>query len=192
MAAAKAGADAIGLVFFPKSPRNVRLEDARAICASLPAFVTTVGLFVDPEPEFVESVLATVPLDLLQFHGDETAQACRAYARPYIKAVRMREDVDLECVADEYHDSRGLLLDAFSERGPGGTGEVFDWARVPRGLDRPIILAGGLSPDNVSEAIARARPYAVDVSSGVEVSKGVKDLDRIASFMTAVSASDGF
>ena len=188
--AVRVGADALGFVFFAGSSRNIGLAQARELVTAIPAFVASVGLFVDPEPEFVESVLHQVPLDLLQFHGDESPADCRRYGRPYIKAVRMRDDVNLGRVAEAYHDARGLLLDAFSERAAGGTGETFDWARVPRELDRPIILAGGLHADNVAGAIARVRPYAVDVSSGVEAAKGVKDEAKIGSFMAAVSAAD--
>lgn len=190
IAAARAGADALGLVFFAKSPRNVDAVRARELLAALPAFVTSVGLFVDARPDFVESVLNEVALDLLQFHGEESPANCRRYGRPYIKAVRMREGVDLKRLAGEYGDARGLLLDAFSARQAGGTGECFDWSRVPRELERPIILAGGLHAGNVGAAIARVRPYAVDVSSGVEAAKGVKDGARVTAFMGAVNAAD--
>ncbi|MGD8514977.1 MAG: phosphoribosylanthranilate isomerase [Granulosicoccaceae bacterium] len=190
LAAAMAGADAIGLVFYPKSPRAVTIEQARAICAVLPPFVTTVALFVDAEHFAVQDVLSAVPLDLLQFHGAETPAECGAFDRPFIKAVRMREDVDLAQTASDYAAGQGLLLDAWSSTGAGGTGEVFDWARVPRDLDSPIILAGGLHPANVAAAVRATRPYAVDVSSGVEVSKGIKNADKITAFIQAVRQAD--
>lgn len=184
--AARLGADSIGLVFFARSPRAVDTATARRICAALPPFVTTVGLFVDPEPEFVASVLRDVPLDLLQFHGEESPQSCARYGRPYVKAVRMREGVDLNVMADRYRDSRGLLLDAYRPGVPGGTGESFAWERVPRQLDVPLILAGGLKPANIGEAIRCVRPFAVDVSSGVEAAKGRKDHSLMAQFVKEV------
>jgi len=187
LAAASAGADAIGLVFYPKSPRAVTIEQAVAICAVLPPFVTTVGLFVDADHFEVEDVINAVPLDLLQFHGEETPAQCEAFNKPYIKAIRMRDDVDLAEAAEQYLNARGLLVDTYNPDEAGGTGEVFDWDRVPDGLDTPIILAGGLEPGNVAEAIQRVRPYAVDVSSGVERSKGIKDAAKIRAFVDATS-----
>lgn len=190
LAAAMAGADAIGLVFYPKSPRAVTIEQARAICAVLPPFVTTVALFVDAEHFTVQDVLEAVPIDLLQFHGAETPAECVAHGRPYIKAVRMRDDIDLAQTAADYAAGQGVLLDTWSPTEAGGTGEVFDWGRVPRDLESPIILAGGLHPANVAEAVRVTRPYAVDVSSGVEVSKGIKDADKITAFIQAVQQAD--
>lgn len=190
LAAAHAGADAIGLVFYEKSPRHVSLEAARAILARLPPFVTSVGLFVDATPEAVRAVLAALPLDLLQFHGEEPPEYCRAFGRPYIKAVRVRPGVDLVEWAARFADSRGLLLDAYVEGTPGGTGRVFDWSLIPRDLPLPIVLSGGLAADNVEEAIRRVRPWAVDVSSGVEAAKGIKDAARIAAFMRGVRNAD--
>lgn len=184
--AARLGADAIGLVFFDRSPRAVDVSSAKRICAALPPFVTTVGLFVDPEPGFVADVLETVPLDLLQFHGEESPEACARYGRPYIKAVRMREGVDLHALADRYSLSRGLLLDAYRPGIPGGTGDTFEWERVPGHLACPLILAGGLRPGNVGEAIRAVRPFAVDVSSGVEAAKGQKDRSLMAEFVKEV------
>jgi phosphoribosylanthranilate isomerase len=190
IAAARAGADAVGLVFYPKSPRAVTIEQAAAICAALPPFVTTVALFVDAEHFAIEDVLRGVPIDLLQFHGSETPAQCEAFATPYIKAIRMSEEADLVEVARQYGSARGLLVDAWSPTEAGGTGETFDWARVSpamRGeLETPIILAGGLHPGNVAESIAVVKPYAVDVSSGVEASKGIKDADKITAFIQAV------
>ncbi len=186
---AKAGADAIGLVFYPKSPRAVTIEQAQAICAVLPPFITVVALFVDAEHFEVKDVLAAVPVDLLQFHGSETPAQCQAFNRPYIKAIRMKDDADLADAASQYAVAKGLLVDTFNPDEAGGTGEVFDWDRVPDGLDTPIILAGGLEPANVAAAIKQVNPYAVDVSSGVEMSKGIKDAEKIRAFVTAVNAA---
>jgi phosphoribosylanthranilate isomerase len=186
LAAAEAGADAIGLVFYAKSPRAVTAAQAREIVAALPPFVTTVGLFVNASRCELDEILQVVPLDLLQFHGDETPADCEGYHRPWIKALRVRPGDDLEAACKLYHGARGILLDTFVAGVPGGTGEAFDWSLVPSHLSKPIILAGGLSAANVGEAIARVKPYAVDVSGGVEASKGIKDHDRIAAFMAAV------
>jgi phosphoribosylanthranilate isomerase len=191
LAAASAGADAIGLVFHGASPRNVAVAQAAAICVALPPFVTTVGLFVDAAAETVNDVLRQVPLDLLQFHGDESAEYCRAFSRPYIKAIRMADDVDLHALAAEYRDARGLLLDAFHPGIPGGTGQTFDWERIPQTLAAPVILAGGLAPDNVADAVRSVHPYAVDVSSGVEAAKGIKDAAKIEAFIRGVNSADG-
>lgn len=186
IAAADAGADAIGLVFYPKSPRAVTIEQAQAICTVLPPFITVVALFVDAEHFEIEDILAAVPIDLLQFHGSETPAQCDAFTTPYIKAIRMRDDADLIDAVRQYSSARGLLVDTFNPNEAGGTGEVFDWDRVPDGLDTPIILAGGLEPSNVGAAIQQLNPYAVDVSSGVEQGKGIKDVDKITAFVTAV------
>ncbi|MEO1767563.1 phosphoribosylanthranilate isomerase [Thiobacter aerophilum] len=190
LAASEAGADAIGLVFYPASPRHVGIEQARAILAVLPPFVTTVGLFVNAPAEAVRAALAALPLDLLQFHGEEPPEYCRAFGRPYLKVVRMRPGVNLVEWAARFADSRGLLLDAFVEGTPGGTGCRFDWSLIPRDLPMPIVLSGGLDADNVGEAIRRVRPWAVDVSSGVEVAKGIKDAAKIAAFMQGVRNAD--
>ncbi|MEJ5212013.1 MAG: phosphoribosylanthranilate isomerase [Burkholderiales bacterium] len=190
LAASQAGADAIGLVFYEASPRHVDLERARAILAVLPPFVTTVGLFVNAPAEAVRALLAALPLDLLQFHGDETPEYCRAFGRPYLKAVRVRPGVDLVEWAARFADSRGLLLDAFVEGVPGGTGRSFDWSLIPGGLPLPVVLSGGLDAANVGEAIRRVRPWAVDVSSGVEAAKGIKDAAKIAAFMQGVRNAD--
>lgn len=194
LAAARLGVDAIGLVFYPPSPRAVTVEQARQIVDALPPFVTVVGLFVNPEPEQVTAVDAQVGLDLLQFHGDETPEFCNGFGRPYIKAVRMREDVDLQRVAEQYASARGLLLDTYRPGVAGGTGEAFDWTRVPEGLAGAIILAGGLNPQNVGQAIAAVQPYAVDVSGGVEaakgIAKGIKDAAKITAFMQGVESAD--
>jgi len=181
------GADAIGLVFYAKSPRNVSATQAAEIVSSIPAFVTVVGLFVDAEPAFIQEVLSVVNLDLLQFHGDETPSACRQYSRPYMKAIRVKSTTNLVQYAAEYADAKALLLDAFAEGVPGGTGLVFDWSLIPQNLPLPIVLAGGLNAENVGLASEQVRPYAVDVSGGVEASKGIKDVAKIAAFMRGVS-----
>ncbi|HEY5683038.1 MAG TPA: phosphoribosylanthranilate isomerase [Sulfuricaulis sp.] len=186
IAAAEAGADAIGLVFEPKSPRSVKPEQALIITRALPPFVTVVGLFVNAASDTVKTILKRVPLDLLQFHGDETPEQCRRYPRPYIKTIHMRDDVNLHDHARRYADAEGLLLDTAVANVAGGSGQVFDWNRVPSGLDKPVILAGGLTPENVAEAVHTVRPFAVDVSSGVEQSKGIKDAKKISAFIEAV------
>lgn len=186
LAAAEAGADAIGLVFYAKSPRAVNVQQAREIIAALPPFVTTVGLFVNASRCELGEILDAVPLDLLQFHGDETPEQCEGYNRPWIKALRVRPGDDLEASCTLYAKASGILLDAYVAGVPGGTGEAFDWSLVPEYLSKPIILAGGLSPDNVAAAIARVRPYAVDVSGGVEQAKGIKDGQKIQAFLDAV------
>ncbi|AYN15173.1 phosphoribosylanthranilate isomerase [Pseudomonas monteilii] len=186
LAAAEAGADAIGFVFYAKSPRAVDVRQARAIIAELPPFVTTVGLFVNASRCELNEILEVVPLDLLQFHGDETPQDCEGYHRPWIKALRVRPGDDLEAACKLYAGARGILLDTYVAGVPGGTGEAFDWSLVPERLSKPIILAGGLSADNVGQAIAQVRPYAVDVSGGVEQAKGIKDAAKIEAFMRAV------
>ena len=185
LAAAAAGADAIGLVFYAKSPRAVDIEQARVILAALPPFATTVGLFVDAERSELERILASVPLDLLQFHGDESVQQCEAFGRPYIKALRVKAGDDIAAQVARYPSAQGILLDAYVEGVPGGTGEAFDWSLIPQTLSKPLILAGGLRPDNVAEAVSRVRPYAVDVSGGVEASKGVKDVEKVGAFIRA-------
>ncbi|MCU7645553.1 phosphoribosylanthranilate isomerase [Pseudomonas piscis] len=189
LAAVEAGADAIGLVFYAKSPRAVNVQQARAIIAALPPFVTTVGLFVNASRCELGEILDAVPLDLLQFHGDESAAACEGYHRPYIKALRVKAGDDIAAACQAYPGASGILLDTYVEGVPGGTGEAFDWSLVPQGLSKPIILAGGLSANNVALAIAQVRPYAVDVSGGVEQSKGIKDPARIQAFMQAVRRS---
>ncbi|ADR61265.1 N-(5'-phosphoribosyl)anthranilate isomerase [Pseudomonas putida JB] len=186
LAAAEAGADAIGFVFYAKSPRAVDVRQARAIIAELPPFVTTVGLFVNASRCELNEILEVVPLDLLQFHGDETPQDCEGYHRPWIKALRVRPGDDLEAACRLYAGARGILLDTYMPGVPGGTGEAFDWSLVPARLGKPIILAGGLSADNVGQAIAQVKPYAVDVSGGVEQAKGIKDAAKIEAFMRAV------
>ena len=199
LAAAHAGADAIGFVFWSGTQRAVDTAKARAIAAAMPPFVTIVGLFVDPDPEDVRRTLAAVPLDLLQFHGTEPPALCRSFGRPYLKALAVFEQGDLLESSAIYGDAAAILLDAPPADGlPGGTGRRFDWSRVPAGLSRPMVLSGGLDAGNVAEAIRRVRPWAVDVSSGVEARgadgrpvKGVKDPARIAAFIEEARHADG-
>lgn len=183
LVAVDAGADAIGLVFYAKSPRAVDVAQARAILAALPPFVTTVGLFVNIEREALRAILAEVPLDLLQFHGDETLAECEGHGRPYIKALRVKPGDDVAAQIAAYPSAAGILLDTFVAGVPGGTGEAFDWSLVPRDVQVPIILAGGLTPENVRGAIEQVRPYGVDVSGGVEASKGIKDAAKVRAFV---------
>ncbi|MCI0505238.1 MAG: phosphoribosylanthranilate isomerase [Gammaproteobacteria bacterium] len=182
------GADAIGLVFYSKSPRAVSIDSARGIIQKIPPFVTVVGLFVDPSPKDVAAVLHRVSLDLLQFHGNELPSECSAYGKPYIKAIKVREGVDIAAEVNRYATARGVLLDTDDPKAPGGTGRVFDWSIIPKGLNKPIILAGGLTPENVWQAITKVRPFAVDVSSGVEADKGIKDMEKMAAFMRGVQS----
>lgn len=184
--AAEAGADAIGLVFHAASPRNVELAQAALVVRALPPFVSTVALFVDPKAEQVYTVLQQVRPDVLQFHGEESPVFCRSFGVPYLKGVRVRPDTDLLQFAALYADAQGLLLDAWSPAAHGGTGERFDWNLIPANLPKPLILAGGLTSENVRQAIQTVRPWAVDVSSGIEQSKGIKDAARIAAFMKEV------
>jgi phosphoribosylanthranilate isomerase len=187
---AEAGADAVGLVFFPSSPRNVTLARAVEIARALPPFVSAVALFVNPQPEQVESVLAACPVDALQFHGEEPPELCARFGRPYLKALRVRPGVDLLESLRPYGAASGWLLDAFREGEYGGTGTAFDWSLIPAGLTRPVVLSGGLDPENVSDAVRRVRPWAVDVSSGVEAAKGIKDPARVAAFIAGVRNAD--
>ncbi len=189
-AAAQAGADAVGLVFYGCSPRHVGIAQAAQLAAVLPPFVTGVGLFVNAEAAFVREVLAQVPLDLLQFHGDEPPGYCVQFARPYIKAIRVRAGVDLLQCASDFRGARGLLFDAHVEGVPGGTGATFDWNLIPRSLPLPVILSGGLDADNVAAAIRQVRPWAVDVSSGVEAGRGIKDAAKIVRFIQEVKQED--
>ncbi|AOE84573.1 phosphoribosylanthranilate isomerase [Pseudomonas sp. TCU-HL1] len=183
LAAVAAGADAIGLVFYAKSPRAVTAPQAKAIVAALPPFVTSVGLFVDMPRAELQQVLAEVPLDLLQFHGDETPGDCSGYGRPYIKALRVKPGDDVAAAIARYPDASGVLLDTYVPGTPGGTGEAFDWTLVPQDAAKPVVLAGGLTPENVADAVRQVRPYAVDVSGGVEASKGIKDAAKIQAFI---------
>ena len=188
-AAVAAGADAIGFVFYPPSPRYVTPERATELACRVPPFVDVVGLFVNATADDVATTSATVPLNLLQFHGDESPEFCRSFARPWLRAARVRPGLDLVEFARSYSNARGLLLDAFVE-GYGGGGHVFDWMLIPPDLPGYLVLSGGLHAGNVGDAIRRVRPVAVDVSSGVEAGKGIKDHDKIAAFVAAVRAAE--
>ncbi|AGA87102.1 MAG: phosphoribosylanthranilate isomerase [Gammaproteobacteria bacterium HGW-Gammaproteobacteria-9] len=189
LAAAHAGADAIGLVFYSKSPRAVSVQQAREIIAALPPFVTTVGLFVNASRCEINEILDAVALDALQFHGDETPAQCEGFHRPWFKALRVGGDEDVAGQVARYVNASGILLDTFVAGVPGGTGERFDWSLIPPGLTKPLILAGGLTAENVQQAIAEVRPYAVDVSGGVEASKGIKDAAKVQAFVERVRSA---
>jgi phosphoribosylanthranilate isomerase len=190
VAAARLGADAIGLMFYPPSPRCVTPEQARRIAAALPPFVTLVGVFVDPAPDEVRAALSRVPLQLLQFHGDEAPEFCAGFGLGYIKAARVRPGLDLIQYAARHAAARGLLLDAYVPGAHGGTGQSFDWSLIPGDLPLPLVLSGGLDASNVAEAVRRVRPWAVDVSSGVESARGIKDPARISAFIRGVRDAD--
>ena len=186
LAAAHCGANAVGFVFYAKSPRAVTPARAAALRRVLPPFVTCVALFVDADVAAVKHTMAMARADLLQFHGDESPAYCRQFGVPYLKALRVRPGVDLLQYARDYHDAKALLLDAYVEGTPGGTGATFDWALIPKNLPLPVVLSGGLTPENVTAAIKADRPWAVDVSSGVESARGIKDAAKIAAFVTGV------
>ncbi|MCP3871504.1 MAG: phosphoribosylanthranilate isomerase [Gammaproteobacteria bacterium] len=188
--AVRLGADAIGLVFYPPSPRAVSIERASEIVEGLPPFVTVVGLLVDPKRSEVAEILSRTRIDLLQFHGSESPEACEGHGRPYIKAIRMKEKVDLHALMAQYRGAAGLLLDTYRKGVPGGTGTSFDWDRIPADLADRIVLAGGLSADNIEEAVCRVKPFAVDVSGGVESHKGIKDAIQIDLFIRGVQRAD--
>ena len=181
--AAFAGVDAIGLVFYDKSPRNIDILRAQEIIEVLPPFVNRVGLFVNANPSFVDEVLCEVPLDTLQFHGDESLLDCSQYQMPFIKSLRVKPETNVLKVADEFSSASAILLDSFNPSAYGGTGEAFDWSLACVDISLPIILAGGLNETNVSAAISQVKPYAVDASSGVESAPGVKDIDKIVAFI---------
>ena len=190
LVAAEFGVDAIGLVFYPKSPRYIDVERAKEIITALPPFVTTVGLFMDAQANDISSIVGSVPLDLLQFHGDECPADCGQYGLPYIKAVAMQGGIDYALYTASYPDAAGFLLDSHSSGQAGGTGKTFDWAQIPKKQDRPLILAGGLTPENVAKAISLVQPYGIDLSSGVESSPGVKDAAKIQNLMKEVRRID--
>ena len=187
LSAVEQGADAIGLVFYPPSPRYVSASQAAEIAQVLPAFVSVVGLFVDAPSADIEAVLSKVPIDLIQFHGNETPEQCRRYEKPYIKAIRVKTDTNLIQYQSDFSDAKALLLDTYTEGVPGGTGQVFDWNVIPKHMTKQLVLAGGLDANNVTQAIKLVKPYAVDVSGGVESAKGIKDAAKIAAFMRGVS-----
>jgi phosphoribosylanthranilate isomerase len=188
--ASQAGADAIGLVFWPKSPRFVSTAEAARIVAELPPFVMAVGLFVNSPRDEINSILRAVKLDLLQFHGDEKPEFCDQFGVPYVRAVRMEEGTDLVEYAHRFSRAKALLLDAHVPGTPGGTGTSFDWGRIPRDFAKPLILSGGLTIDNVGRAVREVKPWAVDVSSGVEASRGTKDPGKIVEFIRSVRSED--
>jgi len=181
--AVTAGADAIGLVFYASSPRAVSIAQAREIAASVGPFVTVVGLFVDADDAFVRDVLANVALHVLQFHGDESRDFCEQFQRPYMKAIRMRPELDVMQAVEHYTSAAAILLDAYRPGVPGGTGETFDWQRVPAQMAIPIVLAGGLTPENIALAVQSTQVYGVDVSGGVESAPGKKDAHKIEQFI---------
>lgn len=186
LVAANAGADALGFVFYAPSPRAVEPATVAQIIQQLPAFVTTTGLFVNATAGKIQATLEETRLDLLQFHGDETPEFCESFGRPYIKALRMQPGVDIAALAQTYTGARGILLDTYVQGVPGGTGQAFDWQDIPETLAKPLILAGGLDVDNVRQAIEQVRPWAVDVSGGVEMERGIKCAEKIRAFMHQV------
>jgi phosphoribosylanthranilate isomerase len=188
--AVASGADAIGLVFYGKSPRAVTVEQAQRIVAVVPPFVSVVALFVDELADEITRILGSVQIDLIQFHGDEAPEFCRQFGRPWVKALRVRPETNLEEACHTYQNARGVLLDSWQEGVPGGTGRIFDWQLASKKLSLPVVLAGGLHADNVGSAIARVQPAAVDVSGGVEQSPGIKDAGKIRRFVAAVRAAD--
>lgn len=186
LAAARYGADAIGLVFYEDSPRHVSIEQAQSIVAALPPFVSVVALFVNANKTYIDEVVSGLRVDILQFHGEEVETDCARYNLPYMKAVRVKEGTNLIQYEKNYSSACALLLDTYSEKMVGGTGETFNWSLIPAELSMPVVLAGGLNQHNVSDAIKQVKPYAVDVSGGVEQSKGVKDPEKIAAFLRQV------
>lgn len=183
MQASESGADALGFVFYEKSPRYVTPEIANKIVAQLPPFITPVALFVDADEQLIQSVIAGSSRWTLQFHGNESPEECQRYGQPYFKAIRMKPDVDLLLETKRYDQASAILLDAYKPGIPGGTGETFDWHLIPEDLPKPLILAGGLTVENISHAVASVQPYAVDVSGGVEKEKGKKDPLKVTQFI---------
>jgi len=188
--AAYAGVDAIGLVFYPPSPRYVSIAVAQEITDALPAFTSVVALFVNASEQEIRKVIEQVPIDVLQFHGDESPDECRLYNKPYMKAIRMQEHTDIKALSQQYNDASALLLDAYHPQTKGGTGEKFNWELIPKQCDLPLILAGGLDVHNAADAIHSVQPYALDVSSGVESEKGIKNNNKVSEFLTEVYHSD--
>ena len=186
--AALLGVDAVGMVFYEKSPRNIDIENALEIVSSLPPFVNRVGLFVNANPSFIDEILCEVPIDTLQFHGDETVIDCTQFQMPFIKSVRVSQDTNVSQIADDFSMASALLLDSYNPSNYGGTGEVFDWSLACVDIDLPIILAGGLTSENVKDAIKQVKPFAVDASSGVESEPGIKDIDKIKAFIKQIQS----
>lgn len=183
MMACKHGADALGFVFYEKSPRYVSPDTANSIVAQLPPFITPVALFVDADASLIESVIGANSRWMIQFHGTESEPECCRYQRPYMKALRVQRGDNVAALVDQYPSAVAMLLDAYKAGVPGGTGEVFDWTLIPENLSKPIVLAGGLTPKNIKQAIKQVAPYAVDVSGGVELSKGIKSEPRVQEFI---------
>ncbi|MFW5427123.1 MAG: phosphoribosylanthranilate isomerase [Methylophagaceae bacterium] len=183
--AVEMGADALGLVFYAPSPRAITIAQAQDMVIGLPPFVSIVALFVDADSDYVKACMAALPISILQFHGDESAEYCEQFNHPYMKALRMRDGIDLKAAAKRYTSASAILLDSYQPGVPGGTGQVFDWSLVAN-INVPVILAGGLDAENVAQAIKQVEPYAVDVSGGVELSKGIKDKDKVRKFMQEV------
>jgi len=190
LAAAELGVDALGFNFYRPSPRYVETAVAASLVRILPPFISSVGLFVDASADDVRAVLDAVPLTLLQFHGDESPEFCSQFGKPFLKAIRMKLDVDVTAEMARYASAVGILLDAYRPGVPGGTGETFDWQRVPQPAAQPVLLAGGLTSDNVGAAIRATRPWAVDVSGGVEATRGRKDHEKLKAFFDAVRITD--
>jgi phosphoribosylanthranilate isomerase len=184
------GADSLGLVFHPNSPRFLGLDAARKIRDAMPPFVTITALFMDETREWVEEVLSAINPDCLQFHGDESEADCVRWNQPYIKSISMGSTVNVETYAAQYPSAQGVLFDSNAAGLQGGSGDTFDWSKIPSSFDRPLLLAGGLNPANVAEAVTQVRPWCVDVSSGVEISKGLKDLNLIKQFFQEVVRGD--
>ncbi|MBF0264506.1 MAG: phosphoribosylanthranilate isomerase [Gammaproteobacteria bacterium] len=185
-AAIEAGVDALGFVFYPPSPRYIEPEKAAEIIAQIPAFINCVGLFVNEQDKTIENILIQTQLDLIQFHGDESHEFCKQFSRPFIKAIRMKDEQNIQHSIEQYPTAKGILLDSYVKGVPGGTGEIFNWDKIPDNLTKPIILAGGLSANNIAQAIKQVNPYAVDVSGGIEAHPGVKSDDKINEFMRQV------
>lgn len=190
LAAVECGADALGFVFYEPSPRHIGVARAAAIVRRLPPFVSTVALFVNAEAGLIGRVVDEVGIDLLQFHGQESPDYCAQHRRPWIRALAMEPGIDLAAAQAQFAAARGLLLDAYRPGVPGGTGETFDWDRIPPSLASRIVLAGGLNAANVGEAVRRVRPYAVDVSGGVEAGKGIKDTAKMKAFIDEVRRAE--
>ncbi len=190
LSAASLGVDALGLVFYAKSPRHVMLDQAQLICDALPAFVSRVALFLNPESSLVNQVISHVNIDCLQFHGTEAVEFCESFSKPYIKALGIAGVNDVDALIDQYSSAESVLLDSHRAGEAGGSGEVFDWASISQANCHNIILAGGLNPDNIADAIKQVRPYAVDLSSGVEMAPGKKDSQLMARLMNEVKRVD--
>ncbi|WP_197745308.1 phosphoribosylanthranilate isomerase [Candidatus Nitrosacidococcus tergens] len=190
LAAIDYGVDALGLVFYPKSPRAVTISQAIEITQNLPPFITIVGLFVNAQEHEIKDVLNALPIDTIQFHGDESPAQCNCYNKPYIKAISMKEGISLPQVAEIYKQSAALLLDTYQQGIPGGTGQTFNWDKISTDITKEIILAGGLTPVNVAQGVRQVKPYGVDVSGGIEQSKGIKDTIKMAAFMKGVASAD--